>query len=83
MVIEPFVGWLTIIASNESPSTSVSFPTRVEDPESVMETVAASSTVRVSLTVIGRSFKGVISIKKVSYVLHVSPSLVRPYLSAK
>ena len=83
MVIEPLVGGLTIIDSNESRSTSVSFPVRVEEPESVIETVAASSTVKVSLTVIGRSFKGVISIVKVSNVLHVSPSLVRPYLSAK
>ena len=83
IVSEPLVGGSTIIDVSESPSISISFPIRVGDPESVIETIAASSTVRVSLTVKGISLTGVMLIKKVSNVLHVFPSLARPYLSAK
>ena len=79
----PFEGWVTTIEVSESPSKSVSFPIRVGDPESVIETVAASSTVRVSLTVKGISLTGVILIKKLSEVSHESPTFESPYLSAK
>ena len=68
-VSEPLTGELTRIALNASPSGSVSLSNKVEEPESVNETVADSSTVRVSLTVRGRSFIGVTLIWKLSFVL--------------
>ena len=64
-----------MIAVSASPSASVSLASRVWDPEAVRVTVPASSTVRVSLTVRGGSFTGLMVMVTLTVLPLMNPSL--------
>ena len=66
---------MTTTAVSKSPSGSESLSNSVEEPLAVRLTVPASSTVRASLTVMGRSFTGLMVMVTVTVLPLMNPSL--------